>query len=526
MKEIKNIYAVEMISITKIFFGGKIIANDNINLNIKNGEIHALIGENGAGKSTLMAILFGLYDPTFGQIKINGELVQITNPVRANKLGIGMVHQHFKLIEDYTVLQNIILGVEPVIHKEWLDLKKAREKIKKLMDQYGLDLDLDLKISKATVGQQQTTEILKMLYRDVNILVFDEPSAVLTPEEIKILLRIIKDLRREGKTIIFISHKLDEIKQIATAATVIRHGKVVDTFAVKDKTESEIAQLMVGRDLVNITNTDHEIDNNIILEVDNISVAKKSNPKILGLKRFSLKVHSGEIVSIAGVAGNGQIELVEAITGLTKVSAGAIRYKTEDITYNSIKKRSLKGMAHIPEDRHKYGLILDWNLINNISIQNIDQTPFSYYGFLNPNYMQKYAQDVIRNYDVRNAQSGFSIARELSGGNQQKVIIGRELSRDYDLLIVTQPTRGLDVGAIEYIHKKLLEEKKKGKAILLISYELTEVMTLSDRIIVLNSGQNMGDLLAKNARRNEIGLMMAGKYNKSKGIKLDETIKN
>lgn len=525
MKEDKNVYAVEMINITKIFLGGKIIANDNINLNIKNGEIHALIGENGAGKSTLMAILFGLYDPTFGQIKINGQLVQITNPVRANKLGIGMVHQHFKLIEDYTVLQNIILGVEPVLHREWLDLKKAREKIEKIMNQYGLELDLDLKISKATVGQQQTTEILKMLYRDVNILVFDEPSAVLTPEEIKILLKIIKDLRREGKTIIFISHKLDEIKEIASQATVIRHGKVVGTFAVKDKTENEIAQLMVGRDLVSIVNTDHKIGDDVILELNNISVAKKSNPKILGLRNFSLKVNSGEIVSIAGVAGNGQIELVEAITGLTKVSAGIIKYKSEDITYSSIKKRSLKGMAHIPEDRHKYGLILDWNLINNIAIQNIDQIPFSYYGFLNPNYMQKYAQDVIRSYDIRNAQSGFSIARELSGGNQQKAIIGRELSRTYDLLIVTQPTRGLDVGAIEYIHKKLLEEKDKGKAILLISYELTEVMTLSDRIIVLNSGQNMGELLAKNARRNEIGLMMAGKYNKSRE-QVNETSKN
>lgn len=503
-------YAVEMEGITKVFLD-TIIANNNISIKVKSGEIHALVGENGAGKSTLMSILFGLYQPTKGIIKINGKEVVISGPIRAGELGIGMVHQHFKLVDNFTILQNIILGNEPVYKWQWINYKKAKAKILEISKKYKLEVKLNLKVENASVGMQQRIEILKVLYRGANIIVFDEPTAVLTPQEIISFLAIIKELKRDGKTIIFISHKLEEIKQVADSITIIRLGKVIDTFAASSRTKEEIATLMVGRELVDVRNQGNVVLGAVVLKITNLFVQKIANKKsIIGLSDFNLEIKAGEIVAIAGVEGNGQTELISAITGLIKPEKGNIFFANKNMNHCSIQTLYKNGLSHIPEDRHKYGLVLDYNVIDNMVLQNISQYPFSKHGLIQSKAIQSYAQNIINNYDVRGSKNGFASVRGLSGGNQQKAVVGRELTRKHKILVVAQPTRGLDIGAIEYIHGRILEEKNQGNAVLLVSYELSEVMSLADRIVVLHAGKITGNVNAKNVTRENLGLMMAG----------------
>ena len=486
-------YVVEMLNIRKEFPG--IVANDNITLRLKKGEVHALLGENGAGKSTLMSILFGMYVPEQGIIKVRGKEVKISNPNVANELGIGMVHQHFKLVHNFTVTQNIILGSEP---KKGLvvDVKSAAKKIEELSKKYGLNVDPYAKIEDISVGMQQRVEILKMLYRDAEVLILDEPTAVLTPQEIDELMKIIKNLIVEGKSIIIITHKLKEIKAVADKCTVIRRGKYIGTVDVKETSEAKMAEMMVGRP--------------VSFEVKKEEVSVMNNKKVLGLKDFSLEVKSGEVLGIAGVEGNGQTELVEAITGMRSIASGKIFFKNEDITNISIRKRINSGIAHIPEDRQKRGLVLDYTMENNMVLEIYNREPFSKRGLLNKKAIHEYAEKIINEFDVRSGQGGASIARGLSGGNQQKAIIGREIELDPELLIAVQPTRGLDVGSIEYIHKRLIEQRDAGKAVLLVSLELSEILNLSDRIAIVNNGELIGIVNAKETNENEVGLMMAG----------------
>lgn len=498
-------YAVEMLNIRKEFPG--IVANDNVTLQLRKGEVHALLGENGAGKSTLMGMLFGMYQPDRGTIKINGKEVKITNPNKANDLGIGMVHQHFKLVENFTVTENIILGCEP---KKGLvvDIKSAAKKIEELSKSYGLNVDPYAKIEDISVGMQQRVEILKMLYKNADILILDEPTAVLTPQEIDDLIKIIKGLTKEGKSIILITHKLKEIKEVSDRCTVIRKGKYIGTVDTKDTTEAQMAKMMVGRDVSFKVEKKEAKLKDEVLRVENISV--KNNKKVLGLKNFSLSIKGGEILGVAGVEGNGQTELVEAITGLRKIESGSVIYKGENITNEKTRKRIDKGIAHIPEDRHKRGLVLDYTLEENMIIEVYNKEPFSKRGILNKSAIRKYAEKILGEFDVRSGEGAISKARTLSGGNQQKAIIGREIELNPDLLIAVQPTRGLDVGSIEYIHKRLVEQRDKGKAVLLVSLELDEVLNLSDRIAVVNSGELIGIVNTKETDENEIGLMMAG----------------
>lgn len=498
-------YAVEMLNIRKEFPG--IVANDNVTLQLRKGEVHALLGENGAGKSTLMGMLFGMYQPDRGTIKINGKEVKITNPNKANDLGIGMVHQHFKLVENFTVTENIILGCEP---KKGLvvDIKSAAKKIEELSKSYGLNVDPYAKIEDISVGMQQRVEILKMLYKNADILILDEPTAVLTPQEIDDLIKIIKGLTKEGKSIILITHKLKEIKEVSDRCTVIRKGKYIGTVDTKDTTEAQMAKMMVGRDVSFKVEKKEAKLKDEVLRVENISV--KNNKKVLGLKNFSLSIKGGEILGVAGVEGNGQTELVEAITGLRKIESGSVIYKGENITNEKTRKRIDKGIAHIPEDRHKRGLVLDYTLEENMIIEVYNKEPFSKRGILNKYAIRKYAEKILGEFDVRSGEGAISKARTLSGGNQQKAIIGREIELNPDLLIAVQPTRGLDVGSIEYIHKRLVEQRDKGKAVLLVSLELDEVLNLSDRIAVVNSGELIGIVNTKETDENEIGLMMAG----------------
>lgn len=498
-------YAVEMLNIRKEFPG--IVANDNVTLQLRKGEVHALLGENGAGKSTLMGMLFGMYQPDRGTIKINGKEVKITNPNKANDLGIGMVHQHFKLVENFTVTENIILGCEP---KKGLvvDIKSAAKKIEELSKSYGLNVDPYAKIEDISVGMQQRVEILKMLYKNADILILDEPTAVLTPQEIDDLIKIIKGLTKEGKSIILITHKLKEIKEVSDRCTVIRKGKYIGTVDTKDTTEAQMAKMMVGRDVSFKVEKNEAKLKDEVLRVENISV--KNNKKVLGLKNFSLSIKGGEILGVAGVEGNGQTELVEAITGLRKIESGSVIYKGENITNEKTRKRIDKGIAHIPEDRHKRGLVLDYTLEENMIIEVYNKEPFSKRGILNKSAIRKYAEKILGEFDVRSGEGAISKARTLSGGNQQKAIIGREIELNPDLLIAVQPTRGLDVGSIEYIHKRLVEQRDKGKAVLLVSLELDEVLNLSDRIAVVNSGELIGIVNTKETDENEIGLMMAG----------------
>ena len=500
-------YAIEMVNITKKFPG--IIANDNVTLQLKRGEIHALLGENGAGKSTLMSVLFGLYQAEEGVIKKNGEIVQINNPNDANDLGIGMVHQHFKLVECFSVLDNIILGVEDT-KNGILQREKAREKVMALSEKYGLSVNPDAIIEDISVGMQQRTEILKMLYRDNEILIFDEPTAVLTPQEIEELLQIMKNLAAEGKSILFITHKLNEIKAVADRCSVLRKGKYIGTVNVADCSKDDLSRMMVGRDVEFAVQKTPAQPTNVVLDVQNLSVVSKISKKN-AVNNVTFQVRAGEIVCIAGIDGNGQSELVFGISGLEPVSGGAVKLLDKDITNMPIRKRSLMGMSHIPEDRHKHGLVLDYTLEDNIVLQRYFEPEFTNkFGFLRRKNIRTYAERLIEQYDVRSGQGPITISRAMSGGNQQKAIIAREIDKDPQLLIAVQPTRGLDVGAIEYIHKQIVAQRDAGKAVLLVSLELDEVMTVSDRILVMYAGEIVGELDPKKTTVEELGLYMAG----------------
>lgn len=500
-------YIIEMINIRKEFPG--IIANDNITLQVEKREIHALLGENGAGKSTLMSVLFGLYTPEKGEIKISGKLVQINNPNDANVLGIGMVHQHFKLISNFTVLENIILGVETVGKLGFLKMEDARKKIIALSEKYNLKIDPDAYISDITVGMQQRVEILKMLYRNNNILIFDEPTAVLTPQEIEELMKIMKDLTKEGKSIVFITHKLNEIKEVANRCTVIRKGKYIGTVVVTDVSKEEMSEMMVGRKVNFALEKKESTLGNVILEVKNLTMKSNTSEKNL-VNNVSFSVKQGEIVCIAGIEGNGQSQLVNAITGLLPVFDGRITLNGNDITKEKIRKRGLLGMAHIPEDRHKHGLVLEYSLAENLILQTYFTTKFQKLGFLKNTAIYEYADKLIQQFDIRSGMGAYSDARSMSGGNQQKAIVAREIDRNADLLIAVQPTRGMDVGAIEYIHKQLILQRDEQKAVLLISLELDEVMNVSDRILVIHEGELVGDLNPKEITIQELGLYMSG----------------
>lgn len=499
-------YVIEMQGITKIFPG--IIANDNIDLKVKKGEIHALLGENGAGKSTLMSVLFGLYKPEKGKIIINGEEVSIKNPNDANRYGIGMVHQHFKLVHNFTVLENVILGVESVKYGHLL-MDEARKKVIELSQKYSLFIEPDALISDISVGMQQRVEILKMLYRENDLLIFDEPTAVLTPQEIDELMKIMKDLVAEGKTIIFITHKLNEIKAVADRVTILRKGKYVDTVDVGLSSKETLSELMVGRKVLLEVEKTAAQPKEVVLEVKHLVVKSKSHGKNK-VNDVSFKLHRGEILCIAGIEGNGQTDLVYALTGLEKVTSGEIIYKGEDITHRSIRYRNLKGMAHIPEDRHKHGLVLDYNVAENLILQDYHTNKFQTKGFLKFKKIYENADELIERYDIRSGSGSRSIARSMSGGNQQKAIVARELETHPDVLIAVQPTRGLDVGAIEYIHKILIEQRDKGKAILLVSLELSEVMSVSDRILVIYEGELVGQADPAVVSQQELGLYMSG----------------
>ena len=502
----ENNYIIEMLNITKEFPG--IRANDNITLQLKKGEIHALLGENGAGKSTLMSILFGLYQPTSGVIKKNGKEVKINTPNDANDLNIGMVHQHLKLVECFSVLDNIILGVEPS-KGLFLEKKGAREKVLQLSDKYGLKVDPDALISDITVGMQQRTEILKMLYRDNEVLIFDEPTAVLTPQEITELMKIMKNLAKEGKSILFITHKLNEIMEVADRCTILQKGRYIGTVDIDKTNREELSRMMVGRNVNFSVEKKPAKPGETVLKVEHMTVPSKAHDNN-AVKDISFNVRRGEIVCIAGIDGNGQSEFVQGLTGLEKITSGKLIFNGRDIAKASIRDRSKCGMSHIPEDRHKHGLVLDYSLEQNMVLQRYWQPEFQKGGFIKSKAVREYSDRLIEEYDVRSGQGSITIARSMSGGNQQKAIIAREIDKDPDLLVAVQPTRVLDVGAIEFIHKQLVAQRDQGKAVLLVSLELDEVMDVSDRILVMYEGEIVGQLDPKKITVEELGLYMAG----------------
>lgn len=531
----ENNYAIEMLHITKEFPGIK--ANDDVTIQLKKGEIHALLGENGAGKSTLMSILFGLYQPDSGIIKKDGKEVKITDPNVATSLHIGMVHQHFKLVEVYSVLDNIILGDEPI--KEYnfsaknkvlngflkgfsktmtflnkhifkvIDRKKAYDQVVKLSNQYGLFIEPNAKVQDITVGMQQRVEILKMLYRENDVLIFDEPTAVLTPQEISELMEIMKKLASEGKSILFITHKLNEIKEVADRCTVLRKGRCIGTVDVANVTKEELSEMMVGRKVQLIVDKTEAKPKDVVLKVENLVIIDKLH-KTNAVNNVSFDVRKGEIVCIAGIDGNGQTDLVYGITGLEPIKSGKVYLNNVDITNLSIRKRNKVGLAHIPEDRHRHGLVLDYSLEQNLVLQNYFEDRFQKAGFIKFKNIRKYADDLIEKFDIRSGQGSITVARSMSGGNQQKAIVAREIDRNTDLLIAVQPTRGLDVGAIENIHSRLVELRDADKAVLLVSLELDEVMSLSDRILVMHKGEIVGEFNSKEVTAQELGLYMAG----------------
>ena len=498
-------YVIEMLHITKEFPGIK--ANDDITLQLKKGEIHALLGENGAGKSTLMSVLFGLYQPEAGEIRKNGVKVEINDPNDATALKIGMVHQHFKLVEVFTVLDNIILGAETT-KLGFIQKKEARAKVQALSEKYGLHVDLDAKVEDITVGMQQRVEILKMLYRDNEILIFDEPTAVLTPQEIDELMATMREFAKEGKSILFISHKLNEIMEVSDRVTVLRKGKYVGTVNTSETNKQELSNMMVGRPVQLEVVKDEARPTDEVLRVEHFSVPSRVH-KRNAVDDVSFSVRKGEIVCVAGIDGNGQSELIYGLTGLDKSSGGKVTLCGEDITHASIAHRG-KNMSHIPEDRHKYGLVLDFTLEQNMVLQRFQEPQFEKAGFINNAAVREYADELIDKFDVRSGQGAVTVARSMSGGNQQKAIIAREIDRDKPLIVAVQPTRGLDVGAIEYIHSQLVSERDKGKAILLVSLELDEVMSLSDRILVMFEGKIVGEFDPKKITVQELGLYMAG----------------
>ena len=495
-----------MLNITKEFPG--IIANDDITLRLKRGEIHALLGENGAGKSTLMSVLFGLYRPEKGVIKKNGEVVDIKDPNDATALGIGMVHQHFKLIDVFSVLDNIILGAETT-KLGFLQKKEAKKQVMELSEKYGLKVDVNAKVEDITVGMQQRVEILKMLYRENEILIFDEPTAVLTPQEIDELMNIMLSFKEEGKSILFITHKLNEIMAVSDRVTVLRKGKCIGTVNTADVTKQELSTMMVGRPVQLEVVKEPAQPKEVVLSVENLTVPSKIH-KNNAVKDVSFDVRAGEIVCIAGIDGNGQTELIQGITGLEPVKSGKITLCGENITHSSIKKRNKTGISHIPEDRHKHGLVLKNTLEENLVLQRFDEKRFQKMGFIKFGEVRKYADELIERFDVRSGQGAVTTAASMSGGNQQKAIIAREIDREKPLLIAVQPTRGLDVGAIEYIHSQLVSERDKGAAILLVSLELDEVLSLSDRILVMYEGEIVGEVDPKNTTPEELGLYMSG----------------
>ncbi|WP_141603452.1 ABC transporter ATP-binding protein [Terrilactibacillus laevilacticus] len=497
-------FVIEMRNIRKEFPG--VVANDNITLQVEKGEIHALLGENGAGKSTLMNVLFGLYQPDKGEIYVKGKKVHISDPNVANEHGIGMVHQHFMLIDKFTVAENIILGSEPTKYGQ-LNLKEAVKVVQQLSDRYNLDVNPMEKVENISVGMQQRVEILKTLYRGSDILIFDEPTAVLTPQEIKELMNIMKTLVQEGKSIILITHKLKEIMEVCHRCTVIRRGRSIDTVHISESTPDLLATMMVGRK-VDIKVNDQAYDpKEVVLDIKGLTVS--DSRKVSIVNGLDLTVHGQEIVGIAGVDGNGQTELVEAISGLRKIKEGTISLNGQDVTNKRTRKITEAGLGYIPEDRHKHGLVLDFSVRENIVLQTYYKNPYSKAGILNNKKITKKAKELIKEYDVR-TPSELTLARSLSGGNQQKAIIAREIDRSPKMLIAAQPTRGLDVGAIEFIHGKLLEERNKGKAVLLVSYELDEILNLSDRIAVIYEGKIIDIVNPKETNENELGLLMAG----------------
>ena len=495
---------IEMRDITKVF--GEFVANDKINLHLRKGEIHALLGENGAGKSTLMNMLAGLLEPTSGEIVVNGQVVNLDSPSKAASLGIGMVHQHFMLVEAFTVAENIILGSE-LTKNGVLDIAGASKEIKALSERYGLAVDPSAKVADISVGAQQRVEILKTLYRGADILIFDEPTAVLTPSEIDELMAIMKNLVKEGKSIILITHKLDEIRAVSDRVTVIRRGKSIETVEIAGATNADLAEMMVGRSVSFKTEKQASEPKEVVLSIKDLVV--NENRGVPAVKNLSLDVRAGEIVGIAGIDGNGQSELIQAITGLRKVESGSIELKGDSIVGLHPRQITELSVGHVPEDRHRDGLILEMMISENIALQTYYKEPHSKNGILNYSNITSYAKKLMEEFDVR-AASEIVPAAALSGGNQQKAIIAREIDRDPDLLIVSQPTRGLDVGAIEYIHKRLIEERDNGKAVLVVSFELDEILNVSDRIAVIHDGKIQGIVSPETTNKQELGVLMAG----------------
>ncbi|HGL0863450.1 TPA: ABC transporter ATP-binding protein [Streptococcus pneumoniae] len=495
---------IEMRDITKVF--GGFIANDKINLHLRKGEIHALLGENGAGKSTLMNMLAGLLEPTSGEIAVNGQVVNLDSPSKAASLGIGMVHQHFMLVEAFTVAENIILGSE-LTKNGVLDIAGASKEIKALSERYGLAVDPSAKVADISVGAQQRVEILKTLYRGADILIFDEQTAVLTPSEIDELMAIMKNLVKEGKSIILITHKLDEIRAVSDRVTVIHSGKSIETVEIAGATNADLAEMMVGRSVSFKTEKQASKPKEVVLSIKDLVV--NENRGVPAVKNLSLDVRAGEIVGIAGIDGNGQSELIQAITGLRKVESGSIELKGDSIVGLHPRQITELSVGHVPEDRHRDGLILEMMISENIALQTYYKEPHSKNGILNYSNITSYAKKLMEEFDVR-AASELVPAAALSGGNQQKAIIAREIDRDPDLLIVSQPTRGLDVGAIEYIHKRLIEERDNGKAVLVVSFELDEILNVSDRIAVIHDGKIQGIVSPETTNKQELGVLMAG----------------
>lgn len=503
-------YIIEMNHITKRFPG--IVANDDVTIKVKKGEIYALLGENGAGKSTLMSMLFGMYEPDEGEIIIRGEKVKIESPNHATELNIGMVHQHFKLVSNYTIAENIIMGVEPMKTTlgfiKSVDLKKANREIAGLSRKYGLEVEPTKVIEDINVSMQQRVEILKMLYREAEILIFDEPTAVLTPQEIEFLLKIIKELRENGKTIILITHKLEEIKKVADRCAILCRGKLIDVLDVASTDTKAMANMMVGREVSFTVDKSEPKFGEEVLKVENLTV--KNQDKFDVVKNVSFTIHRGEIFVIAGVSGNGQIELADAIAGLIKPSGGSVTLNGADITCYSIRKRNLSGISYIPEDRHNVGLVMDFSLSDNLALKNYFEEPFSKKSIINDEEFLKYGEKLIGEYDIRSSQGNNTIVRSMSGGNQQKAIIAREIELEGSLMIVVQPTRGLDIGAIENIHNQIIAQRDKGRAILLISLELDEVMNLADTIGVIYNGEIQKIADARTLTSNEVGEFMMG----------------
>lgn len=497
-------YILDMQNITKIFPGVK--ANDNVNLSIKKGEIHALVGENGAGKTTLMNVLYGLYDPEGGQVFYEGNKVNVDGPQDAIDLGIGMVHQHFMLVDPLTVTENIILGNEPRKGLK-INQKKARKEVEDISNKYGLYVDPDAKIQDISVGMQQRVEIIKTLYRGADLLIFDEPTAVLTPQEIDELFDIFRSLKEQGKTIIFITHKLKEVKEISDRITVLRGGKSIDTVDTANVSEEDVAELMVGRPVLLEVEKTKAKPGKIFLTIENLKV--KNNRNIQAVNGVSLTVKKGEILGIAGVEGNGQSELIEAITGLRKIESGKVKIKDKEITKFNAREIKREGVAHIPEDRQKRGLIMDFDLQENMILGYHDLEPFSKNGIMNYNNIRNYTQELLEKFDVRGGEVTTD-AKSLSGGNQQKVIVAREFSHDPELLIASQPTRGVDVGSIEFIHKQIIDRRDNGAAVLLVSAELSEILSLSDRIAVIFEGEIVDILDVEDADERKLGNLMTG----------------